>query len=56
MEKDIKRVKRNDLTSIAESGENHSEGFAPNKSEIDYNRRRAAYIANMRTEQYGGKQ
>jgi|WetSurMetagenome_2_1015567.scaffolds.fasta_scaffold259379_2 hypothetical protein len=50
------KTSEKNLPSIAETGRTLSNGFISHEAEIDFNRKRAAYLANARTVQYGGKQ
>jgi hypothetical protein len=56
MEKDIKRVRRKNLTAIAESVKSNLQTLKTYEAEIDFNRRVAVYLADMvRSNTYGGK-
>jgi hypothetical protein len=51
------KTSEKNLPSIAETGKTLFNGFTSHEVEIDFNRKRAAYLANMSiANQYGGKQ
>jgi hypothetical protein len=57
MEKDIKRASGKSLASVAESEKTNTHGFTSYEAEVDFNRRTAVYLADLRAaSQYGGRQ